>query len=110
VAATAKQLENLIGDMEKNADALTALALFPVKSVDKKVCFILGLALLFKTPYDASQLVAVRSKFRWILLYTGLLLISYFLLSGALDRFTLPLTYHTTSLAWHITIILIFFS
>lgn len=39
----------------------SALALFPIKSTDKKVAFVLGLALLFKVPFDALQLFAVRS-------------------------------------------------
>ena len=47
--------------MEANADVLTALAMFPFKSNDKKVCFVLGLALLFKIPFDVSFLYSVRS-------------------------------------------------
>ena len=39
---------------------MTALALFPVKRIDKKVAFILGLATLFKSLYSLSELFAVR--------------------------------------------------
>ena len=36
------------------------LALFPFKSFDKKVCFVLGLALLFKIPFDLSYYFSIR--------------------------------------------------
>ncbi len=61
VEASTKQLEGLMENLEENADWMTALALFPVKRVDKKMAFILGLATVFKTPYDLSQMFAVRS-------------------------------------------------
>lgn len=38
-----------------------ALALFPIKPVDKKAAFVLGLALAFKVPFDAAQLFAIRT-------------------------------------------------
>ena len=46
--SSAVDLTKLMKDIDDNADVITALALFPLKSVDKKVCFVLGLALLFK--------------------------------------------------------------
>jgi CDP-6-deoxy-D-xylo-4-hexulose-3-dehydrase len=54
-------LERLMSDLDQNADVMTALALFPVKRIDQKITFVLGLALLFKVPFDILQLVAVRS-------------------------------------------------
>lgn len=47
--------------LETNADFITALALFPLKSIDKKVAFVLGLALLFKIPSDILFLFRIRS-------------------------------------------------
>ena len=35
--------------------------MFPIKSIDKKAAFVLGLSLALKVPYDALQLFAVRS-------------------------------------------------
>ena len=61
VEVTVAQLENMMKDLDDNADFLTSLALFSVKTVDKKAAFILGLALVFKVPFDASQLIALRS-------------------------------------------------
>lgn len=55
------QLEGMMKSLEEDADALTALALFPIKPVDKKIAFIVGLALVFKVPFNLSQLVAVGS-------------------------------------------------
>ena len=55
------KLENVMSDLEKNADALTAIALFPFKTTDKKVSFVLGLALLFKVPFDVSLAFSIRS-------------------------------------------------
>jgi len=66
------QMKNMMSDLEDRADALTALALFSVKSVDKKIAFIVGLALLFKVPFDISQLWAIRSTdFNdWLTIFT----------------------------------------
>lgn len=54
------KLEEIMGKFEREADVLTALALFPLKSQDKKIAFIVGLALVFKIPYDMSMMFAVR--------------------------------------------------
>ena len=48
--------------------------------------------------------------FKWLLLYYSILLVSYFLLSGALDNSALHLSHPMTSLASRITIILILIS
>ena len=61
VEASAAQLENLMSDMEDKADVITALALFPVKRIDKKAAFILGLGTFFKSVYNFSELFAIRS-------------------------------------------------
>lgn len=61
VEASAAQLEGLMADLEEKADVLTALALFPVKRVDKKAAFVLGLGTVFKTLYNLSEMLAVRS-------------------------------------------------
>ena len=61
VEASAAQLENLMADLEEKADVITALALFPVKSIDKKAAFVVGLGALFKSMYNTSELFAVRS-------------------------------------------------
>ena len=60
VEASTAQLQGLMADLEEKADVMTALALFPVKRIDKKVAFILGLATLFKSLYSLSELFAVR--------------------------------------------------
>ena len=51
VQSSATDLTQLVADLEENADFLTSLALFRFKSFDKKVCFVGGLALLFKVLY-----------------------------------------------------------
>ena len=61
VEASAAQLQGLMADLEDKADVMTALALFPVKRVDKKMAFILGLGALFKSIYNLSELFAIRS-------------------------------------------------
>lgn len=61
VEASAAQLEGLMADLEDKADVITALALFPVKRVDKKAAFVLGLGTVFKTLYNLSEMLAVRS-------------------------------------------------
>jgi hypothetical protein len=38
-----EQLQNMMKNLEEQADFLTALALFSIKTVDKKVAFIVGL-------------------------------------------------------------------
>jgi hypothetical protein len=48
VKSSAVDLNQLMVDLEENSDFLTSLALFKFKSTDKKVCFVAGLALLFK--------------------------------------------------------------
>ena len=51
-----EQLQNMMATLEEQADFLTALALFSIKSVDKKIAFILGLvshcSILFLFPTD----------------------------------------------------------
>lgn len=54
------KLNDLMKTYEEQADFLTCLALFPLKSADKKAAFVVGLALLFKVPFDAIRLFAVR--------------------------------------------------
>ena len=53
-----EQLQNMMATLEEQADFLTALALFSIKSVDKKIAFILGLvshySKLFLSPFDIS--------------------------------------------------------
>ena len=61
VQATSQQLEKLMSDLDEKADVLTSLALFPIKSTDKKVAFVFGLALLFKVPFDALKLFNIRT-------------------------------------------------
>ena len=100
VQASTEQLENMMKTLEEDADALTCMALFPVKSVDKKVAFIVGLALVFKVPFDLSRLVAVGSTdftdMLTILTQTGLCLacLNHYGLLSALGKksntFTLP--------------------
>ena len=36
-------LRDVVRNLEDDADAVTALALFPLKSIDKKVAFVVGL-------------------------------------------------------------------
>ena len=78
VKESTDNLERLMTDLDQNADVMTALALFPIKRIDQKVTFVLGLALLFKVPFDIFQLVAVRSTdpsdWLTILTQTGLCL------------------------------------
>jgi hypothetical protein len=38
-----EQLQNMMKNLDEQADFLTALALFSIKTVDKKVAFIVGL-------------------------------------------------------------------
>jgi SMC interacting uncharacterized protein involved in chromosome segregation len=78
VKESTDNLERLMTDLDQNADVMTALALFPIKRIDQKVTFVLGLALLFKVPFDIFQLFAVRSTdpsdWLTILTQTGLCL------------------------------------
>ena len=60
VQQSTEKLSALMRSYEEQADFITALALFPLKSVDKKVAFVVGLALALKVPYDAAMLFAVR--------------------------------------------------
>lgn len=48
VQSSAKNIKQVVADLEENADFVTALALFKFKSVDKQICFVAGLALVFK--------------------------------------------------------------
>jgi hypothetical protein len=57
---SATKLDDILRGYEAEGDPLTALALFPLKSQDKKAAFIVGLALALKVPYDASMMFAVR--------------------------------------------------
>lgn len=59
--AKTDDMERLLKDMDENGDYITALALFPLKPNDKKVAFIIGLALAFKVPFDLLQLIEIRS-------------------------------------------------
>ena len=61
VQATSQQLEKLMSDLDEKADALTSLALFPIKSTDRKIAFVFGLALLFKVPFDALRFFNIRT-------------------------------------------------
>lgn len=61
VQASQEQLEKLMSDLENNADVMTALALFPVKPISKKVAFVVGLSLVLKVPFDAMQLIAIQT-------------------------------------------------
>lgn len=61
VSEKTNKLENIITSMETDGDAITQIALFPLKSNGKKAAFIIGLSLLFKVPYDTSMMFAVRS-------------------------------------------------
>lgn len=58
---SAAKLDALLDSYERTADPMTALAMFPLKSQDKKIAFVVGLALTLKVPYDLSLLVATRS-------------------------------------------------
>ena len=42
--------------------ANSALALFPIKTIDKKLAFVFGLALFFKVSFDAALLFSIRSS------------------------------------------------
>lgn len=50
-----ENLSNILGDYEANGDAVTQLALFPLKKLPQKVAFVIGLSLLFKVPYDVVK-------------------------------------------------------
>jgi hypothetical protein len=47
--------------MEENADPITAIAMFPLKTADKQLAFVVGLALALKVPYDALKVLQVLS-------------------------------------------------
>jgi len=78
VKESTENLERLMKDLDQNADVMTSLALFPVKRIDQKITFVLGLALVFKVPFDIFQLWSVRSTdpsdWLTILTQTGLCL------------------------------------
>ena len=48
---------------EESGDFTTTLALFPFKSVDKKLCFVLGLSLLLKVPFDIAYCISIREMY-----------------------------------------------
>jgi len=48
-------LSNILSDYESTGDAVTQLALFPLKKTTQKIAFIVGLALAFKVPYDVVK-------------------------------------------------------
>lgn len=60
--ATSEQLRDSLVNLENSADFITALALFPLKSNDKKIAFVIGLALLLKVPFDMVSLFQIRSS------------------------------------------------
>ena len=60
VQNSAFDMKKILQGYEESGDFITALALFPFKSLDKKVCFVLGLALLFKIPFDLSYYFSIR--------------------------------------------------
>jgi SMC interacting uncharacterized protein involved in chromosome segregation len=62
VQSKALDAKSLMDDLENNADFITALAMFPLKSNDKKIAFVCGLTLLLKIPFDSSYLFAIRSQ------------------------------------------------
>ena len=100
VQVSTAQLEKMMKTLEEDADVMTALALFPIKTVDKKIAFIVGLALVFKVPFDLSRLVAFGSTdftdMLTILTQTGLCLacLNHYGLLGAFfkksNNFALP--------------------
>ena len=53
-----ENLSNILNDYEANGDAVTQLALFPLKKLPQKIAFVIGLSLLFKVPYDVVKDVA----------------------------------------------------
>jgi len=55
VQNTTDTLRNVVQGLEEEADIITALALFPLKSVDKKAAFVVGLALALKLPFDTVK-------------------------------------------------------
>ena len=58
---SAEDLAKTLAELEQTGDVMTSLAMFPIKNSVQKGAFVLGLALLFKVPFDALQLFAVRS-------------------------------------------------
>lgn len=53
---SAADLQALVAEYEDTVGGSTSIALFPKKSVQKKVAFVGALALLFKVPFDAARL------------------------------------------------------
>jgi len=62
VRMSSEDLARTLAKLEQTGDVMTALAMFPVKNMGQKVAFVLGLALLFKVPFDSVQLFLVRSS------------------------------------------------
>lgn len=50
-------LQNLLVKLENEADLLSAIALFPLKTIDKKIAFVFGLTLFFKVPFDGFRVL-----------------------------------------------------
>lgn len=74
--ATSDQLRDSLSNIENSADFITALALFPLKSNDKKAAFVVGLALLLKLPFDITSVFQIRSSdfTDWFTIFTQLTL------------------------------------
>jgi len=61
VKNSSQNFQDLFREFDETADPITAMAMFPLKSIDKKIAFVVGLALLFKVPVDAYHLINIRS-------------------------------------------------
>ena len=57
---SAFDMTEVLREFEESRDMMTAIALFPFKSVDKKVCFVLGLSLFLKIPFDILYYISIR--------------------------------------------------
>jgi len=58
---SSEELGKVLAEFEQTGDIITNLAMFPIKNNGQKIAFILGLALLFKVPFDSLQLYMIRS-------------------------------------------------
>mmetsp|Transcript_24128 Transcript_24128/g.33156 ORF Transcript_24128/g.33156 Transcript_24128/m.33156 type:complete len:425 (+) Transcript_24128:234-1508(+) len=54
------RLQKVMEDVTENADVITSLALFPIKSIDQKLAFVVGLSVLLKVPFDSIHLLQIR--------------------------------------------------
>ena len=59
---SSEELARTFAELEQTGDVMTSLAMFPIKNSGQKIAFVLGLALLFKVPFDSFQLFLVRSS------------------------------------------------